>query len=132
MKIQDLNKLNALNEKAALLCLHDIDNDFYNNYILNDLNWLLIKQDRIESDFNTNIDKLKFDIILHSNLYERINLIIDLKNATIEEFSNYINYIPYEELKDDVKNDMMNLFYEFKKINNDYKLIEFFDKFRRR
>ncbi len=132
MKIQDLYKINILDRKAALLLNNNIDNSFYDNYMFKDLEWLLENQNKIESDFNNNIDKLKFDIILNSNLDERINLIINLKNGTIEEFSNYINYIPYQNLDQKDKNDMMSLFYEFRKINDTHELIEFFEKFRRR
>lgn len=132
MKIQDLYKINTLDRKAALLLNNNIDNNFYDNYMFKDLEWLLENQNKIESDFNNNIDKLKFDIILNSNLDERVDLIINLKKAPIEEFSNYINYVPYSVLEQSVKDDIRNIFYAFRNINDNYELIEFFDRYRRK
>lgn len=127
MKINNLYKINNLNEKAGMLLNHNIDNDFYDFYMNNEINWLIENEDKINKDFTNNINELKFDIILNSNLDERINLIVELKKASVEEFSNYISHIPFESLKKEEKKNIEKVFEKFNKIDDNYDLIKYFD-----
>lgn len=132
MRINKLYELNILNTKAGILVNHHIDNEFYDYYFENELNWLLENKDKIEDDFNKNIDKLKFDVILNTNLDERIDLILALKKASIEEFSNYINYIPFAMLGKKSKSQVTKCFDDFKSIRDGYDAIIFFEKICRK
>lgn len=127
MTIDNLYKINNLNEKAGMLLNHNIDNDFYDFYMNNEINWLIENEDKINKDFTNNINELKFDIILNSDLDERINLIVELKKASVEEFSNYINHISFESLKKEDKKNIEKVFEKFNKIDDNYDLIKYFD-----
>lgn len=132
MKINKLHEINILNTKAGILVNHHIDEDFYDYFFENELNWLLENKDKIENDFNKNIDKLKFDIILNTKLDERIDLILSLKNASIEEFSNYINYIPFATLDKKSKSQVTKYFDEFKSIKDNHDAVRFFERICRK
>lgn len=127
MKINELYKLNELNTKAGLLLNNSVDNDFYDFYMTKNLEWLLENKEKIENDYINNIAKLKFDIILNTDLIERQDLICGLINSSIEEFSNYINFIPYKILNERTKKDIEKKFEKFKSISNEYERINYFD-----
>lgn len=132
MKISELTKINTLNEKATLLCNARCDENFYDFYFKKPIEWLLENENKINDDYNNNIDKLKFDIILNTNLDDRCNLILSLKNGTVEEFCNYVNFIPYESLKTAEQNKVTKLYDEFKSIDDDYNSIKYFESICRR
>lgn len=132
MKINDLYEINILNTKAGILVNHHIDEEFYDYYFENEISWLIENKNKIENDFSKNIDKFKFDIILNTKLDERIALILSLKKASIEEFSNYINYIPFATLDKNSKSQVTKYFEEFKSIKDDHDTISFFDRICRR
>ena len=126
MKINDLYEVNILNEKAKLLLNNSIDNDFYDFYFENGADWLKTNKKKIEEDFNNNVEKMKFDIIVNSNLDERITLIKSLKNDTIEEFENYI-CLPTKSERKYLK-ELKKVFKEFKTIDDDYLLVNYFNR----
>ena len=132
MKINKLHELNILNTKAGILVNHHIDEDFYDYYFENGISWLLENKEKIEDDFSKNIDKLKFDIILNTNLDERIDLILSLKKASLEEFSNYINYIPFARLDRKTKSQVTKCFDDFKSIRDNHDAIRFFERICRK
>lgn len=132
MKINKLYEINILNTKVGILVNHHIDENFYNYYFENEISWLLDNKAKIEDDFSKNIDKLKFDIILNTKLDERIDLILSLKKASIEEFSNYINYIPFATLDKKSKNQVTKCFEEFKSIKDDHDAVRFFERICRK
>lgn len=116
-----IRKINILKEKASILLNNRINDIFYDYYFEKGDDWLLNNEDKINKDFINNIKKLKFEIILNSNLEERNKLIIDLKNASIEEFSNYIDSIPYSILKNQrLKNEVEKNLSKF--TNTQYKI----------
>ena len=132
MKINKLHEINILNTKAGILVNHHIDEDFYDYYFENDISWLLDNKAKIENDFNKNIDKLKFDVILNTNLDERLDLILSLKKASIEEFSSYINYIPFARLGKKSKNQVTKYFEDFKNIKDNHDTVVFFERICRK
>ena len=132
MKINKLHEVNILNTKAGILVNHHTDEDFYDYYFENEISWLLDNKEKIEDDFSKNIDKLKFDIILNTNLDERIDLILSLKKTSIEEFSNYINYIPFSKLDRKSKSQVTKYFEEFKSIKDTHDTIIFFERICRK
>ena len=127
MIISDLYKLNRLKEISSILLNNKIEPDFYDYYFNNSLNWLLDNQEKIENDLKNNIEKLKFDIIF-SKLEERFELILSLQNATIDEFSKYIDFIPFNVLKKRKQQQIIKKFETFKSLTNDYEKIEYFKK----
>ena len=131
MKINELHLINQLNEKAGILLNKRIDNKFYDYYFENDIEWLLNNKNKIESDFANNIEKMKFQIILNSHLEERTDLILSLKKVEIEEFSNYINYIPYNQLKKKEQLEIQKTFENFKNLDS-YKSLQYFEQIRRK
>lgn len=132
-KINDLYYLNMLKSKASILLNHNIDNAFYDNFMFNDINWLFNNYEKIESDYQNNLDKLKFDIILNGvNLPETQYFILSLRENDIEEFSNYVNHIPYEILNTEEKSKINKIFEEFKNQSDDYLALKFFDEVERK
>lgn len=124
-KIKNLYSLNILNEKCKILLnnsnkLTDINPEFYDFYFLNDLDWLIENQDKINQDFYNNIDKMKFDIVF-SNLDERVNLILNIKD--LEEFAEYVSS------KSDF--DLQIKFNKFANIKDDYLKLKYFDSIKR-
>lgn len=119
--------IRKLNEKARLLLNNRIDDEFYDFYMMKGDEWLLNNQEKIESDYNNNIDKMKFDIILNTKLEDRNKLICDLVNSDIEEFSKYIDYIPYIILNNKDKKEIEKKFNIFKNFGKDEERINYFD-----
>lgn len=124
-KIKNLYSLNILNEKCKILLnnsnkLTDINPEFYDFYFLNDLDWLIENQDKINNDFKNNLDKIKFDVIF-SNLDERVNIILNIKD--LEEFAEYVSS------KSDF--DLQIKFNKFANIKDDYLKLKYFDSIKR-
>lgn len=124
-KIKNLYSLNILNEKCKILLnnsnkLTDINPDFYDFYFLNNLDWLIENQDKINNDFKNNLDKIKFDVIF-SNLDERVNIILNIKD--LEEFAEYVSS------KSDF--DLQIKFNKFANIKDDYLKLKYFDMIKR-
>ena len=76
LKINDLVKINILEKRCEILLNCRIDDRFYDYYMFNKINWLLENEDKINNDYFNNLDKIKFDVILNSNLNERFNSIL--------------------------------------------------------
>ena len=129
MKVNDLTKLNRLAKISGILLNNNIDNDFYDYYFEHDLSWLFDNEKKIEKDFQDNINKLKFDVILNSNLDERTKLILSIND--IEEFSNYISIVPFSFLKKRTRNKISKLFDEFMTLDN-YEKVVMFDRICRK
>lgn len=127
-KIKNLYSLNILNEKCKILLNNNINTDFYDFYFLNDLDWLIENQDKINNDFKNNLDKIKFDVIF-SNLDERVNIILNIKD--LEEFTQYISIAPLKFLKKRKQKEILKQFNEFNNINNDYLKLKYFDSIKR-
>lgn len=119
-KIKNLYSLNVLDEKCTILLNNNINPDFYDFYFLNNLDWLLKNQDKINRDFYNNLDKIKFDVIF-SNLDERVNLILNIKD--LEEFEEYVSS------KSDF--DLQIKFNKFANIKDDYLKLKYFDSIKR-
>lgn len=133
IKIEELYTLNQLKEKCSLLNNLKIDEEFYNYYFKNEINFLLKFKEKIERDFKDNINDLKFDIILNSKFHEDLKnkLILNLKKEDLYDFNNYINYIPFDLLKKSEKNKLENQFNKFKKLN-DWESLVYFERIKRR
>ena len=124
-KIKNLYSLNILNEKCKILLnnsnkLNSEIQDFYDFYFLNDLDWLIKNEDKINQDFYNNLDKMKFDIVF-SNLDDRVNIILNITD--LEEFAEYVSS------KSDF--DLQIKFYKFANIKDDYLKLKYFDSIKR-
>lgn len=128
--IKELYLINELEQKCKMLLNHNIDNEFYDYYFNNNIEWLLENQKKIDEDFNNNIQKLKFDIILNSTLNARANLILKIND--IYEFSKYINFVPFIYLKKRTQNKIIKQFNEFINIKDNYLKLQYFESIRRR
>ena len=49
MEIRKLEVLNILKEMAGAMLNHRVDDEFYNYYMLKELNWLIKKLDRLNN-----------------------------------------------------------------------------------
>lgn len=132
-KIKNLYSLNILNEKCKILLnnsnkLTNINPEFYDFYFLNDLDWLIKNENKINQDFYNNLDKIKFDVIF-SDLDERVNIILNIKD--LDEFAKCICFAPLKFLKKRKVNEIIKQFNEFNNINNDYLKLKYFDKIKR-
>ena len=133
IKIKDLYEINVLNEKCKWLCIHSVDKDFYNFYFKNEIEFLYENREKIERDFKNNINKMKFDIILNTKYHENLKyqLILTLKKVDIEEFSDYVDYIPFKILNKRKKRKIENIFKKFKNLD-DWEAYLYFERIRRR
>lgn len=133
INIEDLYILNQLKEKCSMLTNLKIDQEFYDYYFKNEIDFLLKYREKIERDFKDNLDSLKFDIILNSKFHEDLKnkLILSLKKDDLYDFNNYINYIPFDLLKKSEKNKLENQFKKFKKLN-DWESLVYFERIKRR
>ena len=129
LKINDLIKINILEKRCEILLNCRIDDQFYDYYMFNGLNWLLENEKRITNDYFNNLDKIKFDVILNSNLNERFNLI--LKINSLEEFAKYVNFIPFKLLNKRAKNKIEKMFNNFMNIDDEYLKVSYFDRISR-
>lgn len=118
-------RLEELKVKAGLLLNNRVDDEFYDFYMIKGNEWLLNNQERIENDYNNNIEKMKFDIILNTKLEDRNELIDNLVNNDIQEFSKYIDYVPYLILDKKEKKEIENKFNYFKTLNKQERVIYF-------
>lgn len=125
MKIKDLYELNTLHTKAGLLLNNGVNNEFYDLFSWKDLGWLIENKERIEEDFNNNIDKLKFDIIVNTNLSERVDLIINLAYESIDEFCKYMGYVKYEHANKKERAKIEKSFEKFKSKSEFNRLVYF-------
>lgn len=119
-KIKNLYSLNVLNEKCKILLNNNINPDFYDFYFLNNLDWLIKNENKINQDFYNNLDKIKFDVIF-SDLDERVNIILNIKD--LEEFAEYVSS------KSDF--DLQIKFNKFANIKDDYLKLKYFDSIKR-
>lgn len=71
MEIRKLEVLNLLQEMCMGMLNHRVDDEFYDYYILKELNWLIENRKKIIKDYVNNYDKLKFDF--DNNYYNFIN-----------------------------------------------------------
>ena len=71
MEIRKLEVLNILKEMAMAMLNHRVDDEFYDYYMLKELNWLIENRKKIINDYVNNYDKLKFDF--ENNFYDYIN-----------------------------------------------------------
>ena len=71
MEIRKLEVLNILKEMAGAILNHRVDDEFYDYYMLKELNWLIENRKKIINDYVNNYDKLKFDF--ENNFYDYIN-----------------------------------------------------------
>ena len=71
MKIRKLEVLNILIEMAGAMLNHRVDDEFYDYYMLKELNWLIENRNKIINDYVNNYDKLKFDF--ENNYFNYIN-----------------------------------------------------------
>lgn len=132
MIVNELYKLENLNKKATMLLnMIKETREFYDNYMFNQLSWLLDNEERINNDFKKYLNDLEF-VVINSDLEERVNLILALKNKGIEEFSKYITSCPFEYISIKLLNDIRVKFDLFKSITDDYQAIVYFDRIRRR
>lgn len=132
MQIVELQKINKLNEKALLLLNNKINVSFYNYFMFNSVEWLIENQEKIEKDFNENMEKLEFYIIMSNDFDERVILINNLKKKGIEEFSRYITSCPFENITSKYMNELKIKYDLFKSIHDDYQTVLYFDRIRRR
>lgn len=130
MKIRDLHKINELAVKVELMVNHQINTELYDHFCDKEINFLLENSNEIENDFKDNISKLTFDIIMETDLEERVDLILDIKN--VEEFTKYMSIIPFEALSKAGKREMNLAFESFKKMSTNYLKLRFFDQFARK
>lgn len=96
MKIEYLDRLNELKEKAGVLFRYGLDH-FYDYYSEYDLTWLLYNAEQIELDFSKNLEVVKWHVLLNTKLKERTNLI--LKISEFDEWENLFQYNPHENRK---------------------------------
>lgn len=127
-KIQNLYSLNILDEKCKILLNNNINPDFYDFYFLNNLNWLIKNENKINQDFYNNLDKIKFDVIF-SNLDERIDFILTLND--LEEFAQYIHFIPFKLLNKKKQDEIKKQYEEFQNIQGNFAKIKYFDSIKR-
>ena len=71
MEIRKLEVLNILKEMAMAMLNHRVDDEFYDYYMLKELNWLIENRKKIINDYDNNYDKLKFDF--ENNYFNYIN-----------------------------------------------------------
>ena len=133
MENEYLFKINELREKCKLLCNQSIDREFYDFYFKKGIDFLFENREKIERDFEDNINDLKFDIILNTKFHEELKnkLILSLKKEDLYNFNNYVNFIPFDLLKKSEKIKLENQFKNFKKLD-DWESLVFFERIKRR
>ena len=130
MKIKDLNLINVIYEEYIILYNHNLYDKYLNN---EDINYLINNKDNINNLFLNNVGKLKFDIILNSKNLDNLKnkLILELRYTDIEEFANYVNYIPFKFLNKKNKEKIKKQFDKFKKLD-DYEALNYFNSICRK
>lgn len=110
MKIKDLYDLERLNEMCSMLLNRGIDDEFYDYFMLKDLSWLLENEEKITNDFENNIEKMRWDILLNSKIINDIygyEALDSLLKDGIEKLSKYLNNEYYDKA-DEVYNKLIN------------------------
>lgn len=110
MKIKDLYDLEKLNEMCGMLLNRRIDDEFYDYFMLKDLSWLLENQEKITNDFENNIEKMRWDILLNSKIINDIygyQALDSLLKDGVEKLSKYLNNEYYDKA-DEVYNKLIN------------------------
>ena len=69
VKINEINKINVLNEMCRILLNKKYNDRKYDYYFLNDITWLINKKEKIEKDFDDlyNSESIDFDILLNTD-----------------------------------------------------------------
>ena len=110
MKIKDLYDLERLNEMCSMLLNRRIDAEFYDYFMLKDLSWLLENEEKITNDFENNIEKMRWDILLNSKIINDIygyEALDSLLKDGVEKLSKYLNNEYYDKA-DEVYNKLIN------------------------
>lgn len=110
MKIKDLYDLERLNEMCGMLLNRRIDVEFYDYFMLKDLSWLLENEEKITKDFENNIEKMRWDILLNSKIINDIygyEALDSLLKDGVEKLSKYLNNEYYDKA-DEVYNKLIN------------------------
>lgn len=110
MKIKDLYDLERLNEMCSMLLNRRIDDEFYDYFMLKDLSWLLENEEKITNDFENNIEKMRWDILLNSKIINDIygyEALDSLLKDGVEKLSKYLNNEYYDKA-DEVYNKLIN------------------------
>lgn len=68
MKIKNLYLINILEEMASISLNKRINDELYDYYMFNDLEWLLDNAERIINDFYSNINRFSWELE-HANEY---------------------------------------------------------------
>lgn len=102
IKIDELYEIEILKEMCSKMVNVKIKTEFYDYYFLNSLDWLLKNKEKITNDFESNLNKMRFDILVNSyNLYSKYGLMIlkQVLKEGKEELKKYINldYITIDE-----------------------------------
>jgi len=123
----EIIKLNKINEMAECLLNNNINNQKYDYYFKKDISWLLDNEEEIKKDFYSNVDKMKFYIIMNTKFLEDTKINLILKIDSLEEFTQYIHVVPFRFLKKKVQNNIVKLYNKFLN-SNDFEKIEFFQR----
>ena len=131
LKINDLVKINTLEKRCEILLNCRIDDQFYDYYMYNKLNWLLENEDKINNDYFSNLksDRVKFEVILNSNLNERFDLVLTIDS--LEEFAKYISFIPFKLLKKRDRNAVEKMYNNFISFEDKFLKVNYFNKISR-
>lgn len=75
MKINELYKINELEEKCSILAGYSND-EFYDMFFIKQIEWLLDNEDKINADFSKLLEKnnnsVSFQILLNTNYIDRM------------------------------------------------------------
>lgn len=131
LTINDLYKLNVLKEKFLLVEIYEKENSKIDvNWLNIDLQHLINAQNEIDQEYEKIKNKYKFQIILNCKFLvdDKNTFILELANGSVEEFSNYIEFIPYVGLTKRKKEKLNKQFEKFKNLKSDYLKLQFFKK----
>lgn len=114
MKIINLDELNKLEQMSRIMLNHNIDNDFYNYYMFNDINWLIENQEKIINDYESNKFKCIFDILINQNILDKTKILNKVISIGKDELKKYIDS---SFNIDEVYSSLINIKYDYKKLN---------------
>lgn len=118
IKIDDLDGLIILKKKASLL-YNFTDIEFYKeNYIGANLSFLLENEERINKDFEDNIGRFKFNILMDEQLIWSVGLRF-VNNLNLEDFSCIVSIIPFSLANKRLQNKLVKQYNEFLNFKND-------------
>ena len=128
MKISDLWILNELNEKCRLMVLYNIDNDFYDYYMDNGVEWLITNSPKIEKDFFEHEHEFTFEILINCKYIDKTRTLKRVLAEGKEELSKYVRNGLYnsETLNYDL-DEMYNKLIKF----DDYNKTVYFEHIKR-